>query len=260
MYTGVRLVPVVVSRAQNKTSGSKGTTRSGTKLPVNFLNQYNSCNMNNKLSIACLILITPFFFGCGGPAKGENKTSASVSSLSLHTGDEKYAVVDTKESIVTWKGSMVIGSDGHNGYIYISKGELMIEDGQLVGGTVEVDMNTIEDEGHGRDNNLVNHLKDPDFFDAKKFPYSAISITGVTSISAEEKEITGNLTIKGITHPVSFPAKIEVNDKTVRASGRLVIDRTQWDVRYRSGKFFNNLADKAIADSIEFNVAIVAKR
>ena len=78
-------------------------------------------------------------------------------------------VIDKKESVVTWKCSMVFADKGgHTGYVSISKGELMIEKGQLVGGAVEVDMNTVADEHHGSDNDLVEHLKSPDFFDVKK--------------------------------------------------------------------------------------------
>lgn len=215
--------------------------------------------MNNKLLIPYLILIiAPFFLGCRGPVKEANKNNASANSISLHVGDEKYIKIDTKESVVTWKGSSVEGA--HTGYVYISKGELMIENGQLVGGTVEVDMSTIEGDDHRSDNNLIKHLKDPDFFDVKKFPFSTIAITRVASINAEDNEITGNLTIKGITHPVSFPAKVEVKDGIVKANGKLVIDRTKWDVRYNSGKFYDNLADKTIADSIEFQIKIVARK
>ncbi|MES2371435.1 MAG: YceI family protein [Bacteroidota bacterium] len=213
--------------------------------------------MNNKLSITHLILIiAPFFFGCSGAVKEKNNTPAS--SLSLHDGDEKYIMIDTKETVVAWKGSSIKGS--HTGYVYISQGELMIENGQLMGGTVEVNMSSIEGDDHRSDNNLINHLKDPDFFDVKKFPFSTIAITRVASLNDEDKEITGNLTIKGITHPVSFPAKVEVKDGIVKASSKLVIDRTKWDVRYKSGKFFDNLKDQAIADEIEFNIKIVAKK
>ena len=215
--------------------------------------------MNNKLSTAYLILvIAPFFFGCEGPVTKENKNNASASSLSLHVGDEKYFMMDTKESVVAWKGSSVHGK--HEGYAYISKGELMIENGQLMGGTVEIEMNKIEGPGHDSRNNLIDHLKGPDFFDVKNFPFSTIAITRVASINVEDKEITGKLTIKGITHPVTFPVKMEVKDGIVKASGKLVIDRTLWGVRYNSGKFFDNLKDEAIADSIEFNIKIVAKK
>lgn len=215
--------------------------------------------MNNKISISYVILIiAPLLFGCGGPVKEKNKSNAPVSSLSLHDGNEKYIKIDTKESVVAWKGSSFQGA--HTGYVYISKGELMIENGQLMGGTTEVDMSTIEGDDHRSDNNLINHLKDPDFFDVKKFHFSTIAITRVASINVEDVEITGNLTIKGITHPVTFPVKMEMKDGIVKASGKLVIDRTKWDVRYNSGKFFDNLKDQAIADDIEFNIKIVTKK
>ncbi|MET0392001.1 MAG: YceI family protein [Chitinophagaceae bacterium] len=215
--------------------------------------------MNNKLFITCLILmIVSVLFGCGGAVKEENKSHAPAGSLSLHEGDEKYMALDTGESVVTWKGANSFGA--HAGYVYISKGELMVENGQLAGGAVEVDMNTIEDERHGRNNGLINHLKDPDFFDVKTFPVASIIITRVASISDEDKEVTGNLTIKGVTHPVSFPAKMEVRDGVVKANARLVIDRTKWDVRYKSGNLFDNLKEQAISDSIEFNIKVVAKK
>lgn len=215
--------------------------------------------MNNKPSINYLILIiAPLFFGCGGAVTKKNKNKISASSLSLHVGNEKYFMIDTKESVVVWTGSSVHGK--HEGYAYISKGELMIENGQLMGGTVEIDMNKTEGPGHGRDNNLINHLKGPDFFDVKKFPISTIAITRVEPANGENQNVTGNLTIKGITHPVTFPAGIEVKGGIAKAIGKLVIDRTLWDVRYNSGKFFDNLKDQAIADSVEFNIEIVAKR
>jgi polyisoprenoid-binding protein YceI len=224
-----------------------------------IINQYHFCSMNIKPSITYfIIIIAPLVFGCGGPVKEENKNNALASSISLHVGDENYFIIDTKESVVAWKGSSVKGS--HTGYVNILKGELMIENGQLTGGTVEVDMSTIEGDDHRSDNNLIKHLKDADFFDVKKFPFSTIAITRVASINVEDKEITGNLTIKGITHPVTFPVKMEVKDGIVKASGKLVIDRTKWDVRYKSGNFFYNLNYHAISDSIEFHIKIVAKK
>lgn len=217
--------------------------------------------MNNNTPITYLILsITPLFFCCRGPVKEENRNNASSSSLSLHVENEKYFTVDTGESTLTWKGSNQIGSNSHTGYIYISKGEFMIENDQLVGGIIEVDMNTIEDEKHGRDNGLIKHLKDPDFFDVAKFPFSTFVMTKTEPTGIGNNQVTGNLTIKNITHPVIFPAKMEIKDGIAKLNGKLVIDRTKWNVRYKSGKFFNVLADQAISDSIEFHVNIVAKK
>jgi len=211
--------------------------------------------MKYKLSIIYLILITtPLVFGCRESVKEEHKNNASVNPVSL---GQKYSI-DIKESVVAWKGSMLIGSNGHTGYVFISKGELMIENGQLMGGTAEVNMNTIVDDKYRSDNNLIQHLKDPDFFDVEKFPISTFAIIKVESTNSENKKITANLTIKGITQPVTFPAKIEVTDGIVKMNGKLVIDRTQWNVRYNSGKFYNVLADETISDDIEFHINIVA--
>jgi polyisoprenoid-binding protein YceI len=213
----------------------------------------------NNVSLAFLILIiAPLFSVYRAPVAKENASARFVTSIPLESGEY---VIDTKESVLTWKCSMVYaGKGGHHGYVYISKGGLMIEKNQLVGGSVEVDMNTIEDERHNSDNNLINHLKDPDFFDVKKFPSSTFSITKVSSIDKENIEVSGNLTIKGVTHEVTFPAKVEVKGKTLNANGKLTIDRTKWDVRYRSGKFFDDLADRAISDDVEFEMNIVAKK
>ncbi|WP_159474101.1 YceI family protein [Dyadobacter sp. 3J3] len=217
--------------------------------------------MNKELSVIYLILtIIPLFFGCGGGVKEENKNIETESSTSLgHVSNEKYSI-DTKESVVTWKGSSLIGSNSHTGYVYISQGELMIENGKLKGGSVEIDMNTIEDKNHGRDNKLVNHLKDPDFFDIKKFPFSKITITKIAYINADNHKVTGNLSIKAITHSVTFPVRMEVKNGVAQANGWLVIDRAKWDVRYKSSKFYDILANQVISDSIEFQVKIIAKK
>jgi polyisoprenoid-binding protein YceI len=216
----------------------------------------------NRISfLYSILIIAPLFSGCRGRVKEENKINASASSAPLsRVTSEKYSI-DKKVSVVTWKGSKVFAPEqAHTGYVYISKGELMLSKGQLAGGAVEVDMNTITDPVHGSDNNLINHLKDPDFFDVKKFPIAAFVITGVASVNAENTNVTGNLTIKGITHAVTFPVKIEVKGEIVNAIGNVTIDRTKWDVRYNSGKFYDNLADKAISDDIEFDMKIVAAK
>lgn len=202
---------------------------------------YTSCKERNKDS------------------KSKDATASYVPNRIIPVAGEKY-VIDIKESVVTWKGSMQLAlKGGHTGYIQISTGELLIEKGQLVGGVVDVDMNTIADERHDSDNGLVTHLKSPDFFDAKIFPSSTFAITRVAP-AGENITVTGDLMIKGIAHAVTFPVKIEVKSGIVHANGKLIIDRTQWGVRYKSGQFFNNLADETISDDIEFDIKIVAKK
>lgn len=220
------------------------------------------CTMNNTLSTAYLILMSAsFFLGCGGSAKEENKNKASASSESPgHVAGEKYSI-DTKESVITWEGSMLLDiEEEHKGYVYLSKGELMIEKGQLVGGTAEIDMNTIEYGDKENKNTPIKHLKSPDYFDVEKFPISTIAITKVESVRDHTVKVTGDLTIKGVTHPVTFPAKMDVKDGIAKASGKLTIDRTEWGIRYASGKFYDTVADQVVSDNIEFHMKIVAEK
>lgn len=225
-----------------------------------IMNQYNFCNMNKKQSLIYLILIlASLVFGCRGNVKDKNNASSNSVSLENVAG-EKY-MIDTKESVLTWEGSMVFGfAEKHIGYVYMSKGELIIEKDQLVGGTAEIDMNTIEYKDKANKNTPVKHLKSADYFDVEKFPTSTFSITKVAYVIRENIKVTGNLTIKGVTNPVTFPAKMEVKDGIARANGKVVIDRTQWGIRYRSGKFYDNLADQAVSDDIEIQMNIVAKK
>ncbi|WP_255409830.1 YceI family protein [Flavobacterium sp. 2] len=87
----------------------------------------------------------------------------------------------------------------------------------------------------------MEHLKDPDFFDVKKFPFSTFLISKLEPINVEENIVKGNLTIKGITHLVTFPAKIETKNGIVKMSDKLVIDRTKWDVKFDFTIKCNNL-------------------
>jgi polyisoprenoid-binding protein YceI len=213
--------------------------------------------MSNKLSLApFFLIIVPLFPACRGPVK-ESKIDLPASSVSA---GQKY-LVDTGQSVVTWKGSMLLAPDKeHVGYVHISKGELMIDKDRLTGGSIEIDMNTIEYKDKEDRNTPVQHLKSPDYFDVEKFPVSTIAITRVESVSDTDIKITGNLTIKGVTRPVTFPAKIEVKDGTVKADGQMTIDRTDWGIRYRSGKFYDVIADEIVSDDIGFVMKIVARK
>ncbi|RZJ66324.1 MAG: YceI family protein [Flavobacterium sp.] len=212
--------------------------------------------MNKRITVTGLVLIFAFLvFSCRESVKAE---SVPISTANSSVSGEKYTM-DAKESVVMWKGSNAFGSNFHTGYIYVSDGNLMIDNDLLVAGSARIDMNTIQDEKRESDNGLVKHLKDPDFFDVNRFPVSIFEITNVES-DGENAKVTANLTIKEITHSVTFPTRVEIKDGIAKMTGRLIIDRTQWDIRYKSGRFYANLADETISDYIEFNIAIVAKK
>lgn len=213
--------------------------------------------MNNKTSTIYLILIiTSFLFGCRRPVKKENNNTEPASPVPMG----QTFIIDTQKSVVTWIGATILSSkEEHLGYVHISKGELMIEKNQLLGGTVDIDMNSIEYGDKKNTNTPVTHLKSSDYFDVERFPISTIVITRVDSVSGKTINITGNLTIKGITRSVNFPAEIQIKDGIVEANGKLTIDRTDWGIRYRSGKFYDIVADEIVLDDIEFLMKIVAR-
>lgn len=216
--------------------------------------------VNNRMSLLYVLLIlAPVFYACRERVATESHVPANAVA-SQYVSGEKYSI-DKKASVVIWRNPKLFAEKGgHSGFVSISRGELIMEKENLVGGFVEVDMNTITDEHHQGNNNLVEHLKDADFFDVKKFPTTEFVLTKVEAATDKSINVTGNLTIKGTKHAVTFPADIDVKAGVITANGKLTIDRTQWGVIYKSGKFFFNLADEAISDFIEFEFRIVAKK
>jgi hypothetical protein len=173
-----------------------------------------------------------------------------------------HVKVNTDNSTVKWKGSKI--ADGHEGLIKIQKGVLMIEHGKLVGGQFGIDMTSIvntDQEGKWKEN-LEEHLKSEDFFNVKKFPIAIINITKVLPIETEEGNylIMADLTIKGITHAITFQANITIKGLHFLATAKIKIDRTKWDIKYKSGNFFKDLGDKLILDEIEFDVYLVSEK
>lgn len=169
--------------------------------------------------------------------------------------------VDPQKSQITWLGEKVTGE--HTGHIKIKDGSVELTDGKLSGGEFTIDMSTItctdlEDEGYNQ--KLVGHLKSEDFFGVEKHPVSKFEITSVTQKSGNEVAIKGNLTIKGKTLPIEFPATVKTDGKTLNAEAKIEVDRTKYDIRYGSGSFFDNLGDKTIDDIFTLTVNLVAKK
>ena len=166
--------------------------------------------------------------------------------------------INTKISSVEWIGKKVTGQ--HAGGITIKEGTLNLHDGHLSSGTIVIDMSTITctdlkpEEGGKK---LIGHLNSPDFFDAKNHNTATLTITEVKVIEGKKHSISGQLTIKGITKPITFPATIEIKDGKLGAYAEMNVDRTLYDIKYGSGKFFEGLGDKMIADefTIKFKIA-----
>ena len=158
--------------------------------------------------------------------------------------------VNAEKSTVSWKAYKVTGS--HNGVVELKSGALMFEDGALTGGEFVVDMTSLiatDLEGDSKAK-LEGHLKSDDFFGVASHPTSKLVFTEVKSTGKNSYEVTGDLTIKGITKPVTFDVSVYGS----KATATMKVDRAQYDVRYGSGSFFDNLGDKTIYD--EFDLVV----
>ncbi len=171
----------------------------------------------------------------------------------------EMATVNPAESTINWTAKKVTGQ--HHGKVPITSASLDYQNGRILGGTFEMDMTnlTVEDlTDAGMNKKLTDHLKSDDFFSVEKHNTSNFKITDAKTSNGKDYVLTGDLTIKGITKPVSFPATVAVNAGKITATGKLTFDRTHYDIKFRSGSYFENLADKLIYDDVELDVKLVA--
>ncbi len=162
--------------------------------------------------------------------------------------------VDNQKSTIKWIGSKI--AESHEGLISIQNGVLLINHGTLVGGDITIDMSSIQttDMSDKYNKKLDSHLKNEDFFDVEKHPLSTIKIIKATKIEANNYQVLADLTIKGITHSITFDTEVNIRKVAFFAKAKIKIDRTKWGVKYNSGNFFKDLGDKVILDEIEFEI------
>lgn len=159
--------------------------------------------------------------------------------------------INTSTSTIKWIGKKVTGQ--HNGTINVQDGKLVFKKKLLVGGTVVVDMSSIIvsdiPSGKGKED-LEGHLKADDFFGTQNHPTATIVFKSIGQKSRGLYAVTADLTIKGITNTVKFNLTTKANSATTV----LLIDRTKYGIKYKSGNFFKDLGDKTISDEFELAV------
>ena len=168
-------------------------------------------------------------------------------------------------STLGWEAKKIAGQ--HSGTLQFKDGTVLVRGSQLVGGTFVVDMTSlkVEDIKDAETNGkMMGHLRSDDFFSIASNPTATFAITNVASLKADaagnNATITGNLTIKGITQSVSFPAKVGVKNGVAAASGIATVDRTKFGIKYGSKSFFDSLGDNVIMDDFTLNFNVIAKQ
>lgn len=178
-----------------------------------------------------------------------------AASISLHaTAGETFKIKEGTK--VKWVGKKVTGE--HYGSISLKSGTIEAEKGKLSGGTFVMNMPTlgVEDLTGEYQGKLEGHLKSDDFFSTEKFKTATMKIVSVSPVKGSTYNITADLTIKGITKKVEFPVQMSVNGETFTAKGTITVDRTQYDIKYGSGSFFDDLGDKMIEDNFTISFEI----
>jgi polyisoprenoid-binding protein YceI len=201
--------------------------------------------MKNKISaIALTIVLAATSMWASPTGSEENNSNARGPAYSYNSTESK----------VYWEGSKPGGT--HVGTIEVVNGKVITDGNQIVGGTFNLDMATIQNEdikNDGMRSRLLEHLRSEDFFHVEKYPVSTFEITGVepSDSGPSMHVITGNLTIRGNTREISFPAEIEMSDRLIHArSGEITLNRTLWGVNYNSKSIFAGLKDSFIDDEM----------
>jgi len=167
----------------------------------------------------------------------------------------KVVNVNKSASSIAWLAKKVTGE--HNGTVGISAGALNVDGNKLIGGNFTIDLKSIKDldiTDPGYNQKFIGHITSGDFFEVEKFPTATFVITKVAG-----NQVTGNLTVKGITKSITFPAEIAVKGGKVSAKANITIDRTDFNIRYGSKKFFESIGDKAIYDDFALTVSLVSE-
>ena len=162
-------------------------------------------------------------------------------------------ILDKMNSSLKWTGKEIT-TKTHYGSLKFKEGKIRMKGEKIISGSFIVDMRSIDcqDLSGKSKNYLESHLKSEDFFWVDNYPEASLTIKSSVLTNDGNYLVEGDITIKGITHPISF--NISIQNKEGKA--KLTFDRTKHNVTYRSGNFFQNLGDKLIYDDIEIEAQL----
>lgn len=198
----------------------------------------------------------------------EEQTETEVNNKKVSVTEGSY-IVDIERSSIRWAGQKPF-VDGYvnSGSLSVANGNISVSEG-LATGEFTIDMNTLSVSNTpakpGKESLLEEHLKGENWFAVDTYPTATFSIKTVSpredSDSSFTYDITGDLTMKGTTDELTFPAMIYVNGEgELEAKADLEFDRTIWGITSGSGSFFDGLADNVIDDMVALSFELVANK
>jgi len=204
-------------------------------------------------------------YSCNKAPKGDEAAIGEKQEAAQATG--QTFVVDTAASSIKFTGYGV--GKNHPGKFKLDEGKVAITGSDVTGGDFVIDIKSMDMEENGAmiDGKLRPHLLSGDFFDAEKFGTAKFEITSVQPYRPSDKDssiveganfnVSGNLTLKGVTKNVTFPARVDLDDNTLKAKADFDIDRREWQMNYGNDK---TLGDKFISEKVNIELDLEAKK
>lgn len=215
-----------------------------------------------KAFILSFAFVAVLFTACQNSAPTDAAATTETPAAEPAAATAGALPVNVQNSVIEWVGSNPTGF--HTGTIKLQGGELTVTDGNLTAGKFTIDMNSLAntDLPAEKKGDLEGHLKNADFFEVEKHPTGTFEITSVQPLTGDPSGAThtvaGNLTLKGIAKPISFPAKLTVaGGKVMADTPEFTINRTDWGIKYNSG-LIGTVKDKLIDDNVKLKIKLEA--
>lgn len=214
------------------------------------------------LVVAILVIFLVSSRSADAPTDTATSTNYTSSEEMSELEDGEYTV-SSEDSTVEWQAEKTLVSGyADAGFIPVEGGTVTVEGQAITAADVTLDAANItatetSNTKFGVDR-LTKHLRSEDFLEVGTYPTATFSATNVTESEAGYV-VTGDLTIKGQTNEITFPATVGMADGEFVLDGSTVIDRTRWGIRYGSGSFFDDLGDNVISDEVEISFHIVGQ-
>ena len=199
-----------------------------------------------------------FLVGCDSGKKSDN-SKPTLNQLTPEAGTYSLLIDDSE---LSWIGTE-LSTKTHPGTIDFTDGTIVVDSDNTISGNVKINMSTINvTDLQGRSKEMLErHLRSSDFFEVESYSEAKFSfISKSFDKLSNQISFVGDLTIKDITNPISFNATLLETSPFLKAKAVLSFDRSKYNVRFRSGNFFENLGDKLILDDIDVNIRLVTKK